>query len=120
MTGPVEWQTLLLIVSAIVGSFFFAITILSFILKWIYSTFVVHQKTSEELRKEISALRAEAAQTYVTIVAHKLIKETIDRRSDHMESAIDRLSATVDRMSDKQDKAIGELVSALSARFAQT
>ena len=94
---------------------FFAITILSFILKWI-----VHQKTSEELRKEISALRAEAAQTYVTIVAHKLIKETIDRRSDHMESAIDRLSATVDRMSDKQDKAIGELVSTLSARFAQT
>lgn len=83
-------------------------------------TFVVTQKTSEELRKEISALRAEAAQTYVTIVAHKLIKETIDRRSDHMESAIDRLSATVDRMSDKQDKAIGELVSTLSARFAQT
>ena len=37
-----------------------------------------------------------------------------------MKSAIDRLSATVDRMSDKQDKAIGELVSTLSAKFAQT
>ena len=64
-----------------------------------------------------SKLRAEVAQTYVTMEAQKIIKEAIDQRGDQLENAVKGLSISVDRLSDKQDKALGELVKAVASKL---
>lgn len=111
MTGTVEWPVLLTIVSAVLLTVAIVGGVLLRVFTWIYAE-------SNNLRSEIGKLRTEVSQTYVTLEAQKIIKEAIDERGDHLEAAVQGLSAAVDRLSDKQDRSIGELVKALTAKFA--
>ena len=110
MTGTVEWPVLLVIVSSIVLTVGICGGVIIRVFTWIYAE-------SNNLRADISKLRAEVAQTYVTMEAQKIIKEAIDQRGDQLENAVKGLSISVDRLSDKQDKALGELVKAVAAKL---
>jgi ABC-type transporter Mla subunit MlaD len=110
MTGTVEWQVLLIIVSAIILTVGITGGVLIRVFTWIYAE-------SNNLRADLGRLRTEVAQTYVTLEAQKIIKEAIDERGDHLEAAVSGLSAAVDRLSEKQDRSIAELVKVLTARL---
>lgn len=110
MTGSVEWPVLLTIVSAIVLTVGITGGVLIRVFTWIYAE-------SNNLRTDLGRLRTEVSQTYVTLEAQKLIKDTLDERSDRLEASVDRLSDSVTRMAEKQDRSIGELIRVLGARL---
>lgn len=110
MTGNVEWPVLLTIVSSIIVTVGITSAVLIRVFTWIYAE-------SNNLRADLGRLRTEVSQTYVTLEAHKLIKDAIDNRGDHLEKAVNSLSAAVDRLTEKQDRSIGDLVKVLTTRL---
>ena len=118
MTGLVEWPVLLTIVSCIILTVGITGGVLVRVFTWTYADSNGHRARADALHDEIGRLRAEVAQTYVTREAQNIIKEAIDQRGDHLEAAVNKLSASVDRMTEKYDRSIGELVKALTAKAA--
>lgn len=110
MTGHVEWPVLLTIVSSVILTVGITGGVLIRVFTWIYAE-------SNNLRADLGRLRTEVSQTYVSLEAQKIIKEAIDERGDHLEVAVNGLSAAVDRLSEKQDRAIAELVRVLTTRL---
>lgn len=110
MQGPVEWPTLLLIVSAIVTTFLISGGVVYRAFDWVY-------KDSINTRAMIDTIRVETAKTYATIEAQKLIKEAVEQRGQHLEKAVENLSNAVDRMSEKQDRSIHDLIKALAQKL---
>jgi len=102
---------LLIIVSSIVVTIGVCGGVIIRVFTWVYAE-------SNNLRSDISRLRAEVAQTYVTLESQKIIKEAIDQRGDQLEGAVKGLSAAVDRLSDRQDKSLAELIKALAAKLS--
>jgi outer membrane murein-binding lipoprotein Lpp len=119
MTGNVEWPVLLTIVSCIILTVGITGGVIVRVFTWVYADSNQRRAEADNLRAEISKLRTDVSQTYVTLEAQRIIKEAIDERGDHLEAAVHGLAAAVDRLSEKQDRSIGELVKALTARFAQ-
>lgn len=77
-----------------------------------------HAGELEKLRADLTAVRTEIAHTYVTIEGQKMLREILERRSEHLEKAVEKISEAVDRMAEKQDQAMHELLRAFSAKVA--
>lgn len=97
MTGPVEWSTLLWIVSAICGAFAFGVVIMWRLVSWVQAAFKerdtalqlcdARAKLAEDtLRKEITSNELRAAQTYVT--------------KDGLADALTGVQTSIDRLAD--------------------
>ena len=108
MTGEVEWPVLMMMAALAV----FVGGVLWAVFNWVY-------RDNNLMRDRMDRLQERVAQTYVTLEAHKAIKDAIDERGDHLEASVDKLSAAVDRMAEKHDRSIGELVKALTARVGE-
>ena len=86
MTGPVDWPTLILIVGAIVIS---GGIILSMV-RWVYAdsnnTRAEISRVASELRDNMSRVREDIANRYVSIETHSLVTKTVERAIEDLKT----------------------------------
>ena len=110
MTGPVDWPTLILIVGAIVIS---GGIILSMV-RWVYAdsnnTRAEISRVASELRDNMSRVREDIANRYVSVETHSLVTKTVERAIEDLKTENrNALNALADRI----DTALIALTTAL-------
>lgn len=108
-TGPMQWETIIWLISVIVAAFAIASPV---VLAWLraYRAVIGRIEAAEQLaRTEAAAVRAElqeamlhVAETYATksgvTAAVERVEGAVERLAGQVEASVDRLSGRIDRL----------------------